>query len=149
MVFLTALLVVSAWRSVDWFCRERAKLWAGSARWVLLTRMTPEEFDHGRAHRYRDLARDLGGERDVGYFSEQDGSVLWSDAFSPEGADRIERYYMAQGILPPSLLRLDERWPRVVVDCKTDDQAQQVVTRKLLKVVHNYGQGLLLAQPAE
>jgi hypothetical protein len=144
-VLLAVLLIVSAWRSADWFRREHALLWRGSPRWVLLGRLTTEELARGVAHRYGELAHDLAGERDVGYFSERPSSTLWSDS-SPEGHDRIERYYMAQGMLPPSILRLDERWPKNVVDCNTDAQARNVVARKRLTVIRDYGAGLVLAR---
>ncbi|MDR3632424.1 MAG: hypothetical protein P4L84_01230 [Isosphaeraceae bacterium] len=146
--FLAALLVQSASRVVERSRRELAGSWQARTRWVLLVRMTTEELDGDLAHRYRDLAGDLGGERDVGYFSEQPSATLWSDS-SPEGFSRIQRYYMAQGILPPSLLRLDERWPRIVVDCRKAEEAAQVVSRMRLTAIRDYGPGLLLARPGE
>ena len=147
-ILLGAALVVSGWRSVSWFRRELHPAWESRTRWAALTQSTTEELDRELAYRYRDLARDLGGERDVGYVSEHDRSTLWSDS-SPEGAARIKRYYMAQGILAPSILRLDERRGLVVVDCRTAEQAERVVSWMGLTIVRDYGEGLILAKAGE
>jgi hypothetical protein len=146
--FLAALLLASAWRTFEWSRIDLAVPVEKLARWPLLARLTTEELDNGVAHRYVELARDLGGERDVGYFSERDRTTLWSDS-SPDGKARIFRYYMAQSILAPCLLRLDEPWPLVVVDCRTPEQAKAVEERMRLSVVHDYGQGLILARPGK
>jgi hypothetical protein len=147
-VFLLVLPVVSAQRACEWARRELVNVFDGRTRWASLTRNTTEELDKGTAHRYVGLARDLAGEPDVGYFQERNHSTLWS-VISPEDQRRIERYYMAQGILAPSVLRLDERWRRVVVDCDTASQAGEVAVRMGLTVIRDYGQGLLLARPEE
>jgi hypothetical protein len=147
-LFLAAVPVISVERALEWAGRDGVRVVKTSERWPLLARMTTEELDHGLAHRYRDLARDLGGERDVGYFEEKHHATLWGDS-SPEGQKRIERYYMAQSILAPSILRKDERWPRIVVDCQTPAEASAVVDRMALTVVHDFGAGLLLARPTE
>jgi len=109
--------------------------------------MTPVEVDRGLAHRYEGLAGVLEGARDVGYFSERDSSDLWSAASTGVGLDRIQRYYMAQGLLPPSLLRLDAIRPLVVVDCATPEQADGVLRREGLTAVRDFGGGLVLARP--
>ncbi len=109
--------------------------------------MTPEELDPGLAHRYEGLARELNGMREVGYFAEHDSSDRWRAALDPSGFDRVQRYYMAQGLLPPSLLRPDAVHPLVVVDCATPEQAERVLKREGLTPVRNFGRGLVLARP--
>ncbi len=145
-MFLAALLTVSAWRAFERSRLELADIPSRMVRWPLLTRLTTEELDQGLAHRYCAMFADLQHARDVGYFTEAPSATMWSDS-SPAGASRIERYYMAQGILPPALLRLDERWPTTIVDCATPEQAQRVLVRKRLRAVRDYGNGLLLATP--
>lgn len=144
---LILLMTAAAWRLYE---LPRAKYAVSRERvagWASLTRMTPEELERGVAHRYAALAPELTGERDVGYFSEKDKSDLWSSALIPAGHDRIERYYMAQSILAPSLLRFDETHPRVVVDCATAEQAERVLAREGLTPVRDFGRGLVLARP--
>ena len=65
----------------------------------------------------------------------------------PDGPDRIQRYYMAQGLLPPSVLRLDAIRPLVVVDCADARTGPKVLRRKGLTAVRDFGSGLVLARP--
>ena len=95
--FLVVLPAASAWRVYERARIELAVPRQEFANWVRLTRMTTEALDRDVAHRYEHLARDLDGERDVGYFSERDASTLWSEAPTPGVTSRIYRYYMAQG----------------------------------------------------
>ena len=144
---LASALAVSAWRIYERPASEYAITGQRVARWASLARMTPEELDPGLPHRYQGLARALGGAREVGYFSERNSADLWSAASTGVGYDRIMRYYMAQGLLPPSLLRLDAIHPLVVVDCAAPEQAERVLRREGLTAVRDFGQGLVLARP--
>jgi hypothetical protein len=144
---LAMMLVLSTWRLHD---RPGAEYLLGPgriSRWASLARMTPEELDRGLAHRYDGLAAALGGEAEVGYFSERSSDDLWRLAAEPGGKERIHRYYMAQGLLPPSVLRLDAIRPLVVVDCSEPEQAERVMRVRGLTPVRDFGGGLVLARP--
>lgn len=144
---LAATLAASAWRlsersgDVKALSAERVRGWAA------LARETPEALDRGVAHRYAGLAPEVAAAREVGYFSEKDKSDLWASSSTPAGFDRLRRYYMAQSILAPALLRFDEVRPLVVVDCATPEQADRVVGRAGLAAVRDFGRGLVLARP--
>jgi hypothetical protein len=144
---LASALAISAWRLHERPGGEYAVTGERVARWASLARMTPEEIDRGLAHRYEGLARELDGMREVGYFSERDSAGRWRAAMIPGEHDWLQRYYMAQGLLPPSLLRRDEIRPLVVLDCATPEQAEQVLRREGLTAVRDFGQGLVLARP--
>jgi hypothetical protein len=146
---LLPVLAIPAWRLHN---RPRGEFAISSdrvARWTSLARQTPEELERGVAHRYREMAMGLEGVRDVGYFSEKNKSDLWAASSSPAGHDRIERYYMAQSILAPALLRFDELHGLVVIDCATSDQAMGVLNREGLVSIRDFGKGLILARPEE
>ncbi len=145
---LASILAVSAWRIHERPGGEYAVTGKRVTSWASLARMTPEELDRGLPHRYEGLAAELKGAREVGYFSEQNSEALFRDASTADGFDRIQRYYMAQGLLPPSLLRLDAIHPLVVVDCATPEQAERVLRREGLTAVRDFGRGLVLARPA-
>ncbi len=144
---LASICAVSAWRIYERPAGEYAFTSRRVVRWASLARMTPEELDPGLPHRYEGLASELNGAREVGYFNERDRSALWRDVLTHDGMVRIQRYYMAQGLLPPSLLRLDAIHPLVVVDCTTPDQAERVLRREGLTAVRDFGKGLVLARP--
>jgi hypothetical protein len=140
-------LVVAAWRVYERPGADFALTSRRLARWPLLATMTTEELDPGLPHRYLGLSNALNGEREVGYFSEKDSADLWRAAITPGDTDRIQRYYMAQSLLPPSLLRLDAIRPLVVVDCAKPEQAQAVIKREGLTTIRDFGRGLILARP--
>ena len=144
---LASLLAVSAWRIYERPGWEYAVTGERVAGWASLARMTPEELDRGLPHRYEGLASALNGVREVGYFSERQSADLFGGVPTGDQFDRIQRYYMAQGLLPPSLLRLDTIRPLVVVDCATVEQSERVLRREGLTVVRDFGQGLVLARP--
>jgi hypothetical protein len=144
---LLPVLVIPAWRLSERPRREFTVSAEKVSRWASLARSTPEELERGVAHRYEEMAPALGGARDVGYFSENDKSDLWAARSSPAGHKRIERYYMAQSILAPSLLRFDELHALVVIDCATPEQAAGVLNREGLVVIRDFGKGLILARP--
>ena len=146
-LFLVPALAFPAWSIWD---RPRHEFEASAKRvdgWASLARLTPEELEAGVAHRYRAMAGELAGARDVGYFSEKDKADLWAASSTPEGHNRIERYYMAQAILAPALLRFDELHALIVVDCATPEQAAGVIRRENLVTVKDFGKGLVLARP--
>ena len=144
---LASMLAISAWRVYERPGTEYAISRQRIARWASLATLTPEELDLGLPHRYEGMARELRGAREAGYFSDQSSGVLWRDAAIPGGAERIQRYYWAQGLLPPTVLRLDAILPLVVVDCATDEQAKTVLRSQGLTEVHDFGGGLVLARP--
>lgn len=144
---LAAVLAASAWRLADQPAARFAVAGRDAPGWASLARLTPEELERGVAHRYAGLAPELGGARDVGYFTDADWDRLWATQAGPEGHVRIERYYMAQAMLPPSVLRYGRRHPLVVVDCATPEQAGQVLGREGLAAIRNFGGGLVLARP--
>jgi len=146
-IFLAALPLASAWqlsqRPRGEFVVTRARV----ERWAPLVQAPAEEFDEGLAHRYVDLAPELKDTRDVGYFNETSKDRLWAATYDADAFERISRYYMAQSILAPSLLHLEEKLALVVVDCATPEQAEGVVAREGLTVVRDHGRGLVLARP--
>ena len=144
---LVALLGASAWRLSE----RPGATFAVSGRnltgWAALARSEPEALERGVTRRYAGLATELGGAPEVGYFTDTDWDALWRDAGDPEGHARLERYYMAQAVAPPSLLRYGEIRPLVVVDCATPEQAGRVLARAGLTAIHDFGGGLILARP--
>ena len=144
---LLPMLALPAWRLYERPRREFALSTDRVNRWSSLTRLTPEELERGVAHRYQEMASGLEGARDVGYFSEKDKSDLWAAQSTPAGHNRIERYYMAQSILAPALLRFDELHALIVIDCATSEQALGVLNREGLVVIRDFGKGLILARP--
>ena len=106
---LLPLLAVPAWRLRERPRREFAARRTGvGPGWASLARLTPEELERGVAHRYRALARELGGARDVGYFSEKDRADLWASSSSP-GRSRPDRALLHgpidPGARPPAIRR--------------------------------------------
>ena len=89
----------------------------------------------------------MNGAREAGYISGLSRLDIWTAATNPDEVARLERYYMAQGIVPPSVLRLDEIRPLVVIDCKTAEEAERVLKREGLTKVRDLGSGLLVARP--
>jgi hypothetical protein len=144
---LAAALAVSAWRLFERPGAEYALNGERVSRWASLARTTPEEVDRGLAHRYRGLAQALEGAREAGYFSDRSGADFWIAATIPGELDRLQRYYMAQGLLPPTVLRVDAIRPLVVVDCATPEQARLVLTRQGLTEIQDFGGGLILGRP--
>ncbi len=144
---LACVLAVSAWRVYERPGAEYAATGERAARWALLARMTPEELDRGLAHRYEGLAGALEEAREVGYFSERAGADRSSAAMDSIEINWLERYYMAQGLVPPTLLRLDAIRALVVVDCARPEQVEGVLKREGLTVVRDFGRGLVLARP--
>ncbi len=144
---LASALALSAWRFYERPAAEFSFTPERPERWASLARLAPEELDHGLAHRYQGLAVLLDGSRDVGYLSERAESELWKAATMPGELDRLQRYYMAQCVLPPTILRVDGIHPRVIVDCATPEQARRVLKRTHLTEVHDFGGGLVLARP--
>ena len=144
---LAAALAISAWRVYERPGEQFAITGERVARWASLLRMSPEELDRGLVHRYEGLASALSGMRDVGYFSDRSTENRASAAATPGEVGWLERYYMAQGTVPPSLLLRDTVCPLVVVDCTTPEQAQNVLRREGLTVVRDFGRGLVLARP--
>jgi hypothetical protein len=144
---LLAALCIATWRLVDMprgeFTLSRDRL----ARWSSLSRSTAEELEHGLAHRYLAIAAELKGTRDVGYFSDKSWPETWAASATSTGQSGIERYYMAQAIVAPALLRFDQLRAKVVIDCTTPEQATSVLNREGLAVVRDFGQGLVLARP--
>jgi hypothetical protein len=142
-----AVLAIPAWR----LCQRGRSEFVVSGdrvrRWVTLTRFTAEELEHGVAHRYLEIAAELKGTRDVGYFGDASWPEMWAAQATPAGRDRIERYYMAQSMLAPALLRFDELHALIVIDCATPEQADGVLNREGVALVRDFGRGLLLARP--
>ena len=144
---LVAALGASAWRLADRPRWEFATSGRNVPGWSALGRLAPEELEGGVARRYAGLAPELGGARDVGYFADADWDTLWREQGEPEGHARIERYYMAQAMLPPAVLRFGHRAPLILVDCATPGQAERVLAREGLAAIRDYGRGLVLARP--
>jgi hypothetical protein len=148
-ILMVSMVAVSAWRLYERPGAEYAFTGHRVALWASLARMTPEELDRGLPHRYEGLASALDGAREVGYLSERKRAELLgpSATMKDDGIDRLSRYCMAQGLLPPTVFRVDEIRPLVVVDCGTPEAAEQVLSREGLTVVRDFGRGLILARP--
>jgi hypothetical protein len=144
---LAIALAISGWRLYQRPGSEYAITRERAARWVSLLRMTTEELDRGLAHRYEGLASALNGAREVGYFSGRDGANVYDAATIPGEIDWLQRYYMAQGLLAPTVLRRDVICPLVVLDCATPEQAERALGRRDLAAVRDFGRGLVLARP--
>ncbi len=141
------MLAIPAWRL---FQRDRSEFVVSAdtvERWASLTRFTPEELEHGVAHRYVEIAAELRRTRDVGYFSDVSWREIWAASATSPGQGGIERYYMAQFVLAPALLRFDELHAVIVIDCATPERAIGVLNREGLALIRDFGKGLVLARP--
>lgn len=117
------------------------------SHWIEVTRETPEGLDKGVAHRYSGLGAELSSAREAGYLTDSGTGSLWSESGTPEGHNRLERYYMAQSFLAPCVLRFSTNHSLIVVDCPGDAEAEAAIARTGLSPVKRWADGLFLARP--
>lgn len=146
LIFLSAL-IISALRLRDTSWAKIGISFEKLDRWEELARFEPEEIKSSDLRRYRFLSKALEGVSEAGYFSEAGKPVIYG-ATRPNAIVYIRRYYRAQFVLIPTVLRYDRQLPLVVVDCSDPTSAERVLESRKFVTVRDFGGGLVLARPA-